>query len=76
MGSTLQKAPRQQGLRPRRPLAVASTGDHCPVSGTWVAEGEEMRPQRFFEGNIMPPVQGASVVSRLAEAASPWHVLL
>ena len=76
MGSTLQTAPKAQRLRPKQSLAVAATGDHCPVSGTWVSAGEDVRQQHFFEGNIMPPVREASVVWRLVEAAAPWHVLV
>lgn len=76
MGSTMQTASRAKRLRTKQSLAVAATGNHCPVSGAWVPEGTESPRQFFFERNIMPPVQESSVVWRLVEAEAPWHVLV
>jgi len=50
-------------LRCRSSRALtAGTGTHCPVSGRWNPNGDQLNGQVFSEGSLMPSFDGAPAV--------------
>lgn len=52
----------REGIRAlRREDTVASTGAHCPATGTWESAQEPVRQINVQRGDLMPPLNGMAV---------------
>jgi hypothetical protein len=41
---------------------TAATGNHCPLSGTWVPQESPTGEKELTEGSLMPTFNGKSVI--------------
>lgn len=49
---------------------IARTGDHCPTPGAWQSAAAPGAPVELLRGEIMPPLDGGSVLWRLVAAGT------
>ena len=71
-----KRIPRKH-LPNRKPyITMAKTGEHCPVSGWWAADGADGDGFYIAEGSIMPTVKSETVIWTLVghlDSRKPKH---